>query len=355
MKKRASAMAALAAGGMFFGLEASAWSPLGPEYDVVLQRYLAGGEEWQVWRDTQERLANEGDAEAAYWVGLLNWSGFGEKKNAKEGLKWLTFAAESGYTVSQLFLCKHFLSGNMMKKWHPVGVSWCERAAESDGRAFYELAKAYRRGSGVKRSLDIAEEYGQRAIEAGDARGYYGLGRIAEVRQDYTRALEVYYQGVLAGNVFCAGRIGWLFDESRLVPPNRVEAERWNRYAGQRGLSPAQARMVRFLIAEAAFSMGSNSPFVWESPGRLVIGKDTTFSDAPEVRGKLVESYAWGILAQAHPGQGLLSFNRLGAEIVAPLVERLKSVLSAEEIREAEALAPALLGEGWREFNWWDL
>jgi uncharacterized protein len=148
------------------------------------------GERWMV------RAAEQGDAEAQFWLGVAyeqNWFG---TTDVREAVKWYQKAAQGG---------------------------------EPDAQA--ELGHKYEHGEGVEQNLKLAAEWYRRAAE-------------------YVPDLGGAHQG--------RNQLGLLYLEGRGVPQDYVQAYFWFSLNGSGGnaaearehLSPAQIRGVERLIDE---------------------------------------------------------------------------------------------------------
>jgi TPR repeat protein len=95
-------------------------------------------------------LAERGNAEAQYDVGLMYSKGLGVPQNDVTAAKWIKAAAEQGNAEAQLEFVLLLNIGMGVPQNYTVGANWLKAAAEQGfGDAQYWLGNAYRRGRGV--------------------------------------------------------------------------------------------------------------------------------------------------------------------------------------------------------------
>ena len=95
-------------------------------------------------------LAEQGDSDAQYNVGLMYFNGWGVPENDKTAVKWLTKAAEQGYAMAQHNLGLMYKYGNGVLENDKTAVKWYTKAAEQGlADAQYNLGLMYANGWGV--------------------------------------------------------------------------------------------------------------------------------------------------------------------------------------------------------------
>jgi len=97
-------------------------------------------------------LAERGDTDAQYNLGVMYENGYGVLKNDKTAVKWYTLAAEQGNIDAQYNLGVMYDKGNGVLKNDKTAVKWYTLAAEQ-GKAVAQLnlGVMYVTGSGVLR------------------------------------------------------------------------------------------------------------------------------------------------------------------------------------------------------------
>jgi TPR repeat protein len=75
-------------------------------------------------------LADKGDVESQYKLGIAYDEGLGVSKNYTEAFKWFRLAAEQGHAHSQFRVGSMYMSGEGVAKNDGEAVNWFRKAAE---------------------------------------------------------------------------------------------------------------------------------------------------------------------------------------------------------------------------------
>src|SRR5512138_3288229 len=81
---------------------------------------------FNIWREA----AQQGNAEAQYYLGTLYWNGVGVNKNDAEAVQLYRRAAEQGYAPAQYDLGIAYRDGRGVAKNEAEFVQWNRKAAE---------------------------------------------------------------------------------------------------------------------------------------------------------------------------------------------------------------------------------
>lgn len=102
-------------------------------------------------------LADEGDRDAQYGLGILHINGAGVPQDDAEAAKWFRSAAEQGLADAQFNLGVAYLTGRGVPKDNVESVKWLLPAAEQGhSAAQFNVGRAYSVGDGVSRDLVMA-------------------------------------------------------------------------------------------------------------------------------------------------------------------------------------------------------
>lgn len=103
-------------------------------------------------------LADQGNAEAQYWVGNMYFSGESVTKDFVEGVKWYRKAAEQGFAPAQGILGSAYEHGWGTKIDYAEALKWYQKSADQGYAASQMmLGNMYFSGRGVKQ--DYEESY----------------------------------------------------------------------------------------------------------------------------------------------------------------------------------------------------
>lgn len=124
-----------------------------------------------------EAAAADGHADAAFLAGLAHHRGRGAAANQTEAVRYMHQAAEAGHAAAQYRMGLFQLSGTGVARNPEAAARWFELAA---GQGFPEaaaaIAQAYENGVGVEKNLPWAMRWHERAAEYGVARSQYKFG-----------------------------------------------------------------------------------------------------------------------------------------------------------------------------------
>ncbi len=137
------ALIAALCGGFTLGLTASAWAT--DEVVDALQR----GDYATAIRELRP-LAEQGDAEAQYNLGVMYGNGQGVPQDYAEAVKWYRKAAKQGHAKAQPKLGFMYRNGQGVPQDSAKALQWYRKAAEQGhAKAQYNLGWMYDKGKGV--------------------------------------------------------------------------------------------------------------------------------------------------------------------------------------------------------------
>jgi TPR repeat protein len=114
-------------------------------------------------------LAEKGDADSQYMLGVAYDKGYGVSKDDTEAFKWFRLAAEQGHANSQFRVGNMYMSGNGTAKDDAEAVKWFRKAAEQ-GLAIAQsrLGMMYAKGQAVPQNYVLADMWLRLASEGND-------------------------------------------------------------------------------------------------------------------------------------------------------------------------------------------
>ncbi len=115
-------------------------------------------------------LAEQGDAQAQYNLGVLYDNGQGVPQNSTEAVKWYSKAADQGDSRGENNLANMYLSGQGVPQNYTEAMKWFRKAADQgNARAQRNLGLMYSNGQGVPK--DDAEAGGGQLVSQGRRSG----------------------------------------------------------------------------------------------------------------------------------------------------------------------------------------
>ena len=103
----------------------------------------------QIWRP----LADQGDAGAQAWLGLMYDNGHGVTQDYAEAARWYRLAAAQGLALAQFNLGEMYYLGQGVPQDYAEAVKWYRlEAVQGNATAQYNLGAMYSLGQGVPRT-----------------------------------------------------------------------------------------------------------------------------------------------------------------------------------------------------------
>jgi TPR repeat protein len=156
-------------------------------------------------------VAQRGDANAQFNVGLLYAAGKGVRQDSRQASDWYRKAAEQGVAAAE-----------------------------------YNLGVMYANGDGVQRDVHEAVKWLQKASDAGIPMGREELANLYGSKgiENYGKSFEHYKQAAAAGSPTAEFDLALLYDLGRGTPRNYEEAMKWYRKAADQGYAPAMTNIA---------------------------------------------------------------------------------------------------------------
>jgi len=174
--------------------------------------------------------AEDGDAEAQFFLGSMYIFGIDVPKNAAEAVEWLQKAAEQGHAHAQDFLGIIYQFGDEgVPKDATKAVKWLQQAAEQGhAMAQTELGARYRKGQGIPKNAAKAVEWWQKAAANGIADAQFNLGLLYVSEDglplDPVRAYGWLYLATVQGNVTASDLLSRIM--RKMTPAQIVKGQR---------------------------------------------------------------------------------------------------------------------------------
>ncbi len=150
-------------------------------------------------------LAERGDAEAQYRIGLMYEFGKGYPQDKAQGIVWFKKSAAQNNTAAQHELGVIYATGDGVKQDDAQAVTWFQKAATlGNASAQYNLGLLYAKGQGVKVDNAQAIAWWRKSAAQGYAGAQFKLGVAYEngegVDKDPVLALASYAIAARGGN-----------------------------------------------------------------------------------------------------------------------------------------------------------
>lgn len=220
--------------------------PVMADFQAGLKAYQKGDyatalREWQP-------LAEKGDANAEYNLGLLYAAGHGVPQDYAQAGEWYRKAATQGVAAAQFNLGVMYANGQgvqadpeQARKWFAMAADHGVKAAETS------LANLYAENNGF-RDYAQAREWYLKAAGRGVASAEFNLGVMYDIGQgvptDYRQAIEWYRKAADQGYADAMTNLGILSYNGQGVKRDLVEAYAWFSRAEKAG-DPRAGKLLR--------------------------------------------------------------------------------------------------------------
>jgi TPR repeat protein len=195
--------------------------------------YATALREWQP-------LAEKGDANGQYNLGLLYNQGSGVPQDYARAAEWYRKAAEQGNSNAQYNLGVMYSTGQGVAKDPAEAMRWYLKAAEKGiPGAQNNLAALYDEGPGGFRDYAQAEKWYRKAAEQGIATAQFNLAVMYDIGQgvaiNYSEALNWYHKAADQGHAGALANIGILYYNGQGLKRDLAEALQYFILAQQAG------------------------------------------------------------------------------------------------------------------------
>jgi TPR repeat protein len=206
------------------------------------------------------QLANQGDVEAQYKLGVSYYNGEGVTQDYVEAMKWFRLAAgaqstdvkkstevmgteqqaSEGNLIAQYDLGVRYATGRGVPQDYAQAVKWFRLSADQ-GFSFaqYNLAVMYANGRGVPQDYAQAVKWYRLAADQGHTSAQYNLAfkydKGEGVPQDYAQAVKWYRLAADQGHTSAQYNLGVMYAKGRGVPQDDVQAHMWFNLAAAQG------------------------------------------------------------------------------------------------------------------------
>jgi len=185
-------------------------------------------------------LADRGDAEAQFNLGLMYMKGQGVAQNYEEAVKWYRLAAEQGTAEAQFYLGLMSELGTGVAQDFKEAQKWYWVAAtQGNARAQFNLGLVYAEGKGVALDFKEAVKWYRLAAAQGLVPAQNSLGAMYEsgygVAQSYKEAVKWYRLAAAQGDKRTQFNLSRMYAEGQGVARDFVRAHMWSTIAAAQG------------------------------------------------------------------------------------------------------------------------
>ena len=287
-------------------------------------------------------LAEQGDAEAQYNLGVMYDNGRGVPEDDGQAAFWYRKAAEQGHAEAQFNLGVMYADGEGVPEDDVQAAFWFRKAAEQgDAEAQYNLGVMYANGEGVPEDDVQAVFWFRKAAGQGDAEAQYNLGYMYDngrgVPEDDGQAVFWWRKAAGQGVAKAQFNLGFMYDNGEGVPEDDRQAVFWWRKAAEQGHAKAQSNLgVMYANGEGVPEDDRQAVFWWRKAAEQGHAKAQSnlgvmYANGEGVPEDDVQAYAWTNLSAAQ-----------GNEFAEQARTALRQRMTPAQIADAQKLSREL-------------
>lgn len=183
-----------------------------------------------------QKAANNGDAYSYAWIAKIYYYGNGCAQNYEEAFKWFLKAANAGQTVVYGWLGLVYYEGKGCNKNYGEAIKWLKKAAENGDSSCYGYL-----GSSYYELQDFQEafKWTSKAVENGDIASNTGLGIMyvngLGTERNEKKALDCFKKAASIGDAFACFWLGSMYFDGKGTSINEAEGFKWTQKAAEKG------------------------------------------------------------------------------------------------------------------------
>ena len=291
------------------------------------------------------KAAEQGYAEAQFYLGLCYYYGNGVIQDKAEAIKWYLKAADQGDVKACGNLADCYAKGEGVPQDKAESVKWYRKIAEhGDAGIQCCMGLYYANGDGVPQDKVEAAKWYRKAAEQGNVWGQFSLGMCyyngEGVPQDLVEAVKWYRKAADQGDAGGQFNLAVCYNKGHGVVEDKAEAAKWFRKAADQGFAEAQGTLGAFYSLGIGVAVDKAEAAKWslkaaehgDKTGQYLLG--LFYESGSGVIEDYVEAYKWFLLAGVS-----------GHELAGIERAKLAPKMTPEQIAEAQRQSKVFLEE----------
>jgi TPR repeat protein len=203
-------------------------------------------------------LAEKGDAEAQYELGLCYGAGDGIQQDFCKAVEWYEKAARQGHAYAQTELGYMYEAGEGVGQNYAMAMRLYRLAArQGDEKAQFNIGVLYDYGRGVKKSEALAVRWYRRAALNGNAFAMCNLGTSLNqgrgVRKNIDEAVKWYRKAARLGDSVAQYNLAMTYYDGIAVRKSTRLAMHWLKKSAEGGHAKAVRRLKRLKLGRRKY------------------------------------------------------------------------------------------------------
>ena len=183
--------------------------------------------------------ADQGHAQAQFYLGCCYDNGQGVPQNQAEAAKWYKLAADQGYADAQLNLGVCYANGEGVPQDFAEAVKWLRLAAEQGLEEAQEALKTIE-ANADESDADSSSSTPAPQDEQSEANQLFRQGISCHNDKNYTEAVKYFKAAADQGHAAAQLFIGFCYAKGDGVPQDLEEAAKWFKLSAEQGVAHAQ-------------------------------------------------------------------------------------------------------------------
>lgn len=219
-----------------------------------------------------QKLANEGDSRAQYYLAYMMDAGLGTGKDPSGAANWYKKSAQQDYLPAVVYLGYMYSSGHGVQRDDKEAFKWYTRAAQmGDPIAQNNLATMLQRGVPYAKNEPLAAQWFLQSAMQGNMRAQYNLAAMYRtgdgIKKNLKEAMRWYSFAANQGDMYAQNALGYMYRKGEGTEdgkPDPQTAIDWYRRAAEQGHVKSQmAIAVMYELGEAGNDRGIDDALVW--------------------------------------------------------------------------------------------
>ena len=195
--------------------------------------------------ETVKRIADSGDADAQYLLGVMYEAGAGGEHDESDAAYYFRLAAEQNVATAQTKLGQYYLEGYGVPINENKAFRWFQKAAnngDAEGQLWYGLC--FYHGWGIEHNGSKAIQWLKKSGEQDNVESFVWIGRCYSngigVPEDESEAFVWYMKAAKRGNGEGQDAVGSCYATGHGVSLNYSEAFKWIKKAANQNIANSQ-------------------------------------------------------------------------------------------------------------------
>lgn len=191
-----------------------------------------------------DKAAKLGSAEGMYELSNCFARGIGTTYDVTQAIYWLKKSASMEYSEAEFQLGKCYFKGNLLQENIKLAIKNFQKASEKNHcQALYMMGQCFNNGWGIEENKELAVEYISRAANLGNAQAMYWLGTKYENSGNIAQAFIEYRRAAEHGDDMAMLKLARMYEKGSWVEKDLEKSVNYYIKSSEKGNSEASLAM----------------------------------------------------------------------------------------------------------------